>query len=302
MARYLDPKNDLTFKRIFGEHPVLLIDFLNALIPLPPERQIKEIEYLSHEQAPETPGKKNSFVDVKCKDKSGAIFIVEMQMLWTDNFMKRILFNAGKAVIKQLDKGNNFQLLQPVYTLAILDENYDRQTTQCYHHYNIVNIENSDEIIKGLEFVFVELPKFQADTWSKRKTASLWLRFLKEVNESMTQLPPELAANEHIRHAAELCEQAAFTPEELAAYEEYWDIIRKEKSDRIEWRQEGHAAGLVEGEAIGLEKGEAIGEVKNQIQSVLNGHHAGYEPDVISIFTGLSIEQIKEILKKHGLI
>ena len=32
MALYLDPKNDLTFKRIFGEHPDLLIDFLNALM------------------------------------------------------------------------------------------------------------------------------------------------------------------------------------------------------------------------------------------------------------------------------
>jgi hypothetical protein len=28
MARYLDPKNDLPFKRIFGEHPDLLKSFL----------------------------------------------------------------------------------------------------------------------------------------------------------------------------------------------------------------------------------------------------------------------------------
>ncbi|MDR2809813.1 MAG: Rpn family recombination-promoting nuclease/putative transposase, partial [Tannerellaceae bacterium] len=33
MAHYLDPKNDLVFKRIFGEHPDLLISFLNALMP-----------------------------------------------------------------------------------------------------------------------------------------------------------------------------------------------------------------------------------------------------------------------------
>ncbi|TAD96216.1 MAG: hypothetical protein EAZ97_14425, partial [Bacteroidetes bacterium] len=29
--RYLDPKNDLTFKKIFGEHPNLLISLLNSL-------------------------------------------------------------------------------------------------------------------------------------------------------------------------------------------------------------------------------------------------------------------------------
>jgi hypothetical protein len=29
MARYLDPKNDMLFKRIFGEHPDLMKGFLN---------------------------------------------------------------------------------------------------------------------------------------------------------------------------------------------------------------------------------------------------------------------------------
>lgn len=30
MSRYLDPKADVVFKRIFGEHPHLLKNFLNA--------------------------------------------------------------------------------------------------------------------------------------------------------------------------------------------------------------------------------------------------------------------------------
>jgi hypothetical protein len=38
MARYLDHKNDLTFKRIIGEHPDLLIGFLNAVTPLSSDR------------------------------------------------------------------------------------------------------------------------------------------------------------------------------------------------------------------------------------------------------------------------
>ncbi|MDR1793400.1 MAG: Rpn family recombination-promoting nuclease/putative transposase, partial [Bacteroidales bacterium] len=32
MSRYLDPRVDLVFKKIFGKHPDLLISFLNALI------------------------------------------------------------------------------------------------------------------------------------------------------------------------------------------------------------------------------------------------------------------------------
>ncbi|MDR2805754.1 MAG: Rpn family recombination-promoting nuclease/putative transposase, partial [Dysgonamonadaceae bacterium] len=93
MTRYLDPKNDLTFKRIFGEHPHLLISFLNALLPLDPNRLIESVEYLSPEQVPENPLGKNSIVDVKCVDNYGRRFIVEMQMYWSDIFKSRLVFN-----------------------------------------------------------------------------------------------------------------------------------------------------------------------------------------------------------------
>ena len=82
--RYLDPKADLTFKKVFGEHPDLVISLLNALLPFEkPEEEIAEIEYLTPELVPETPLKKNSIVDVRCKDKMGRQFLVEMQMLWS---------------------------------------------------------------------------------------------------------------------------------------------------------------------------------------------------------------------------
>ena len=44
--RYLDPKADLTFKRVFGEHPDLVRSLLNALLPLDLDQEVTEIEYL----------------------------------------------------------------------------------------------------------------------------------------------------------------------------------------------------------------------------------------------------------------
>ena len=44
MAKYLDPKADLTFKKVFGEHKELLISFLNALLPLPDDKEIVTLE------------------------------------------------------------------------------------------------------------------------------------------------------------------------------------------------------------------------------------------------------------------
>ena len=297
MARYLDPKNDLTFKRIFAEHPHLLINFLNAVMPFEADRHIVEIEYLPSEQVPENPGKKNSIVDVKCKDNFKRHFIIEMQMDWDAVFMNRIVFNAGKAYVRQLKRREAYHLLHPVYTLAILNENFDHKTPHFYHHYQIVNRENTDEIIPCLEFLLVELEKFRPESVTDRKLAVLWLRFLKEVDESLTALPPELQENEHIRQAAELCEESAFTPEELAAYEKYWDIIRTEIAVRESALRKGETIGLEKGEAIGLEKGEALGLEK----AVINGHLAGYAVEAIATFTGLTPEQIIETLKRHGL-
>ncbi|MCX6957200.1 MAG: PD-(D/E)XK nuclease family transposase, partial [Verrucomicrobiae bacterium] len=52
MSRYLDPKNDFIFKRIFGQHPELLKSFLNAILPLPEDCVIESLTYLPTEHIP----------------------------------------------------------------------------------------------------------------------------------------------------------------------------------------------------------------------------------------------------------
>ena len=108
--RYLNPKADLTFKKVFGEHPDLIISFLNALLPFEkPEEEITQVEYLNPEMVPQTPFHKDSIVDVRCKDQSGRQFIVEMQMMWTSAYKQRVLFNASKAYVSQLGQGERLR-------------------------------------------------------------------------------------------------------------------------------------------------------------------------------------------------
>jgi len=52
--RYLDPKNEVVFKKIFGQHPEILRSFLNSMLPLLGDQQIVELEYLSPEMILET--------------------------------------------------------------------------------------------------------------------------------------------------------------------------------------------------------------------------------------------------------
>ena len=129
--RYLDPKNDLTFKKVFGQHPHLLISFLNALLPL--DAPILSVEYLPHELVPQIPVLKYSIVDVRCTDQNERQFIVEMQMLWTDAFKSRVLFNASKAYVQQLGKGKVYESLQPVYSLYLVNETFEPTITDFYN-------------------------------------------------------------------------------------------------------------------------------------------------------------------------
>ena len=64
MAHYLDPKNDLTFKRVFGEHKHLCISLINNILPL--AKPIVNIEYQSGELIPElTEVLRNTIVDIR---------------------------------------------------------------------------------------------------------------------------------------------------------------------------------------------------------------------------------------------
>jgi predicted transposase/invertase (TIGR01784 family) len=284
----LDPKNDLIFKRIFGGNPDLLISFLNALLPLEPGQEIESIEYLTPEIVPKTPLKKNSIVDVRCHDNRGRQFIVEMQMEWTTSFTKRMVFNASKAYVGQMKSGEAYPLLRPVYGLAILNDIYDSKTEEFYHHYQIVDRQNTDDVIREIEFVFVELPKFKAEKWADRRMAVLWLRFLREMRDQCTVVDSELLADERIHRALDICQEAAFSREELAAYDQYWDIISTEKTLIIDSLEKGRTEGLSEG--------RTEGEWKKTVEVVINSHKAGIPAESIAAICGLTTAKVDKIL------
>ena len=48
--KYCDPRYDVTFKKVFGNHPELMLSFLNALLPLKGDQVIEQLEYLSPEK------------------------------------------------------------------------------------------------------------------------------------------------------------------------------------------------------------------------------------------------------------
>ena len=287
--RYLDPKADLTFKRVFGEHPDLVISLLNALLPLTAQEEITDIEYLPTEMVPDNPLRKNSIVDVRCKDKMGRQFLVEMQMIWSPEFKQRVLFNASKAYARQMNIGEQYELLQPVYSLNLVNEIFEPELEGFYHHYKMIHVENSDKVIEGLQLIFVELPKFSPHTYSEKKMQVLWLRYLTEINEKTREVPEELLANPEVKKAVTALEESAFTDAQLAGYEKFWDIISVEKTLYNSAERRGRA----EGEARGRAEGKAEGKAEEQRLIATNLKKQGIAIEIIAQCTDLSVEEIR---------
>ncbi len=279
MPRYLDPKTDIVFKKIFGQHPHLLKSFLNAVLPLPEEGLIVSLEYLPSEQVPVIPAFKYTVVDVRCTDQQGRTFIVEMQIQWTTGFMQRMLFNASKAYVTQLKKGEQYHLLKPVYGLGLINATFDANEPGWYHHYKIVNVKKPAVEIKDLQLVFIQLPKFEASHLREKKLQVLWLRFISELNEKSNAAPKEWLETPEIREALNLAEEAAYTPEELVAYDRYWDAISIEKT-------------LVGEAEI---RGEIQGEKKAKIEMAKKLLVKGYSIEEIAALTGLTIAEENDI-------
>ena len=283
MAKYLDPKADLTFKKIFGEHPELVISLLNALLPFSEEQKITEIEYLPSELTPDNPMRKNSIVDVRCKATDGRQFIVEMQMEWTTAFKQRVLFNASKAYVRQLKKSKRYHLLQPVYSLSLVNDVFENDIEDFYHYYRLVHEEHTEKVIDGLHLVFVELPKFKPHTISEKKMQVLWLRFLTEIGEDTKEVPIELIENAEVKQALEIVEESAYTDKELAQYDKFWDAIRVEQAfvDEAEIRY-----------GIGVEKG--VKDAKLETARKLKDMNV-MTIEQITEATGLTAEEIEAL-------
>jgi predicted transposase/invertase (TIGR01784 family) len=287
MRRYLDPKYDLTFKRIFGEHKHLCISLINSMLPFDESRRVEKIEYQTGELMPRIENLKHSVVDVRCTDNYNRQFIVEMQMSWTESFKKRVLLNASKAYVQQFDSAQDYRLLYPVYAINFVDDIFEKSPEmreKYYHHYQIVNIQHTEKRIEGLELIFIELPKFKPHTRATRKLHELWLRFLTEINESTEEAPAELLSDKDIREAVHYSEVGAYDKNQLLVYDKIRMAVMDERSLLSGSREEGWVKGR--------EEGREEGRAESRVEIATNALKKGLSPVDASELTGLPLNEI----------
>ncbi|MEZ4306835.1 MAG: PD-(D/E)XK nuclease family transposase [Polyangiaceae bacterium] len=94
---------------------------LNDLLERSGEGTIESIEYLPSRQLPLVEGAKLSILDVRCRDRAGTTFVVEMQLIHHPGFINRVVYNACKAYAGQLKAGDWYTQLMDVVAISICD-------------------------------------------------------------------------------------------------------------------------------------------------------------------------------------
>ena len=156
--KYLDPKADLTFYKVFGEHPELVKSLLNALLPFKSEEEeITSVTYLTPGIMPKTPLQIYRVLAVRCEDAKGGQFVVEIQIIWSKEFMQRVFFADSKAYVNYPCLSEDYSLLKPVYSLNLVNEVFEPELDDYYHYYHLVHEEHIDKVIDGLHLVFAEV-------------------------------------------------------------------------------------------------------------------------------------------------
>ena len=288
--RFADPKNDIAFKKIFGDEnkTEVLISFLNSILDFKDSKQIKSLTIVNPYQVPKIEDLKNTILDIKAKNQDDEEFIVEMQVERDKNFAKRSLYYTSKSYINQLDKAELYPTLKKVYFIGILDfAIFDTKDYLSQHL--ILDTKTYKQELKDFEFNFIELKKFnlkleECDTLTKK-----WIYFIKNAS-TFKLIPKEYEDIEEFKTAFEIAKIYNWDKEELEVY----DYVSMQDGKRLSEIETAKLDGMKEGLEQGLEQDEK----KKQLEIAKNLLDI-LDDKTISLKTGLDNNIIKNLRKEN---
>jgi len=293
LGKFLDPKNDVAFKRIFGteKHKGILIHFLNDMLGLPQGEKIQQVSFLKTSQDPEIASKKQSIVDVLCTDEKGAQYIVEMQVAHAKGFEKRAQYYAAKAYVSQMQVGEAYDKLKEIIFLAITNFKMFPDKKEYKSDHVILDKKTCTQDLKDFYFCFLELPKFEKSIDELETVVERWAYFFKHATETKEEeLEKIIGSDEVIREAYEALDQFSWSPEELNTYEQ----AKKRELDA--------AAILAQQKAEGIEEGIKKGQKNASLTIAKKMLDQGFELGTIIQVTDLSEQEIAAVCMENASV
>jgi predicted transposase/invertase (TIGR01784 family) len=287
--KFVDPKNDVAFRKIFGDENKkdILISFLNNILDFAgTNKEIIDITITNPYQVPKLKELKETILDIKAVDKRNIHYIIEMQMFHTTAFEKKVLYYVSKAYYQQLNRAEDYPKLNQVIFLGFLNFKLFIENPDYTTRHLILDEKTNENHFQDFELNFVELPKFIKTLEELKDIKDKWIYFVKNAG-NMNMIPREMEEPKELREAFETANQMSWSKEELEAYDARGIYIQDERG-RIEY-------ALEEGEKIGLEKGEKLGCDRKSREMAKTMKKEGEPIEKISRYTGLSREEIEKL-------
>ncbi|MCL2042464.1 MAG: Rpn family recombination-promoting nuclease/putative transposase [Bacteroidales bacterium] len=266
-------------------------------------------------------------VDILVEIDNKELVIIEMQFYGEDDYFKRMLYGVSKTITNYMHKGDAYDKVRKVYSINIVYFDLGKGDDYVYHGVtNFTGLHTHQELQLDKEQRAVYEKEFVGDLYPEyyilkvnnfndvaKDTLDEWIYYLKN-----NKIRDDFTA-QGLEQARERLAYDNLTEREKRQYQrELKDRIIRDSEMRTafrEGRDEGEAIGIEKGEAIGIEKGEAeraklqaekeSAEAKlkaEKEQTVINSHRAGIPIPTIATITNMTVEQVIEILKRHGII
>jgi predicted transposase/invertase (TIGR01784 family) len=290
--KYINLFTDFGFKKLFGEEnsKAYLIAFLNTL--LPEKHHITELTYTKNEQLGSTPADRKAIFDLHCKNDKDEYFIVELQKAKQNYFKERSIYYATFPIQQQAQKGEWDFKLQAVYTIGILDFEFDEDKQEVEKevvHRVQLKDQHNKVFYDKCTFIYLTLPHFNKTADELETEQEKWFYLFKNLHK-LDAIPAKLQQALFVDFF-EKAQIAHFTPQEREAYEEsakyYRDLKNVIDTAAMEAREEGKQEGI--------ELGKQEGEKVKALEIARNMLNSGLEIVLIVQLTGLPENDIEAL-------
>jgi predicted transposase/invertase (TIGR01784 family) len=310
LSKFLNPRNDVAFRKIFGttKNKDILIHFLNDMLTFKQGKPITEVTFLKTIQDPEIAAKKTSIVDILCSDQLGNQYVVEMQVAKEKGFTKRAQYYAAKTYISQMNVKGKYYNLKEVIFLAISDFIMFPDKKAYKSDHVILDRDTGENDLKDFSFTFLELPKFTKGIGELDNMTDKWAYYFNHAEETSEDDLARIIGSDHImQRAYRELDRFSWNEAELLTY----DQTEKYEGAFIASMDQKFDEGLERGEQIGIAKGEQIGIAKGEQIGIAKGEHRlleekkrmirlmlekGMSFEIICELTNQSISEVKALV------
>ena len=294
MARFIDPRVDWAFKRIFGSEDTkeCLITFLNGLFE--DELVIKDVTFAKTEKLGLRPDDRGVVFDVYCITNEDKHIIVEMQKKEQEYFADRALYYTARAIVQQGVRGIWDYHLAPVYTVCFMDFVSSSPILKKFRtDLVLTDLQTRQLVSDRMRIVYLQLPLFDKHTEAEcMDIFDCWIYIMKNMN--MFEQMPFSEKYPVFRKLAEIGDLRKLSREELELYDE--DI--KNMRDIYATRKFDEKRGMEIGMAKGMEIGMAKGMEKEKLATAHRLLSMGLSDEQVSTVTELPLEDIQKMRKK----